>query len=59
MRDLSVVIPALNEVHNLEAVIGSVPLEALADAGWRTEIVVVDNASTDGTGDEARHWALA
>jgi len=54
MPDLSVVIPALNEVHNLEAVIGSIPLAALADAGWRTEVVVVDNASTDGTGDEAR-----
>ncbi|BBH15744.1 hypothetical protein Back2_00310 [Nocardioides baekrokdamisoli] len=54
MNRLSVVIPALNEVDNLEAVIGSVPVAELAAAGWETEIVVVDNASTDGTGDEAR-----
>lgn len=51
---LSVVIPALNEVHNLESVIGSVPIDTLASAGWETEIIVVDNGSTDGTGDEAR-----
>ena len=54
MRTLSFVIPALNEVHNLQLVIGSVPLEELSRAGWEAEILVVDNASTDGTGEEAR-----
>ena len=54
MPSLSVVIPALNEVHNLRHVISSVPVDELAALGWETEIVVVDNASTDGTGDEAR-----
>lgn len=54
VKKLSVVIPALNEVDNLAAVIGSVPVKQLARAGWDTEIVVVDNASTDGTGAEAR-----
>lgn len=54
MPSLSVVIPALNEVHNLRHVISSVPVAELAELGWETEIVVVDNASTDGTGDVAR-----
>jgi glycosyltransferase involved in cell wall biosynthesis len=54
MPALSIVIPALNEVRNLEAVIASVPTKALAVAGWSTEILVVDNASVDGTGEEAR-----
>ncbi len=54
MRFLSVVIPALNEELNVAAVIGSVPVGTLRDAGWETEIIVVDNASTDATGEAAR-----
>lgn len=54
MPKLSIVVPALNEVHNIVAVVGNVPVAELATAGWETEIVVVDNASTDGTGDLAR-----
>jgi glycosyltransferase involved in cell wall biosynthesis len=53
MRTLSVVIPALNEAGNIPHVIAAVPVAALRDAGWETEIVVVDNASTDGTGEVA------
>jgi glycosyltransferase involved in cell wall biosynthesis len=53
MRTLSVVIPALNEAGNIPHVIAAVPLAALRDAGWETEIVIVDNASTDGTGELA------
>ncbi|MEV8094926.1 glycosyltransferase family 2 protein [Kitasatospora sp. NPDC085879] len=49
MNTLSIVIPALNEASNLPAVMSTVPVAELADAGWRTEIVVVDNASTDDT----------
>lgn len=54
MKGLSVVIPALNEAPNIPAVMDSIPVAALADAGWDTEVVVVDNGSTDGTGDIAR-----
>lgn len=53
MRTLSVVIPALNEADNISHVIAAVPIVELRDAGWETEIVVVDNASTDGTGEIA------
>jgi len=54
MKLLSVVIPALNEAENIPAVMASVPVAALAEAGWETEILIVDNGSTDGTGDIAR-----
>lgn len=53
MPKLSIVVPALNEVHNIAAVVDSVPFHTLASLGWETELVVVDNASTDGTGELA------
>jgi glycosyltransferase involved in cell wall biosynthesis len=54
MRSLSVVIPAYNEAENIEDVIASIPVSQLSDLGWSTEILVVDNNSSDGTGDLAR-----
>ena len=53
MRTLSVVIPALNEAENIPAVLRMIPMERLAELGWETEILVVDNASTDNTGEIA------
>ena len=38
----------------MEAVLSSIPSPALRDVGWDTEVIVVDNGSTDGTGDRAR-----
>jgi glycosyltransferase involved in cell wall biosynthesis len=54
MRALSIVIPALNEASNLPSVMATIPLIDLKKMGWNPEVVVVDNASTDGTGDVAR-----
>src|SRR6185437_9851853 len=54
MRSLSVVIPAYNEAENIEDVIASIPVSQLSDLGWSTEILVVDNNSSDGTGELAR-----
>ena len=53
MPTLSVVIPALNEAENVPHVIACIPRDELSHAGWETEIIFVDNGSTDGTGDIA------
>jgi glycosyltransferase involved in cell wall biosynthesis len=53
-RKVSVVIPALNEEKAIEAVIKQIPVEALEDMGYETEIIVVDNGSTDRTAEIAR-----
>ncbi|WP_052757706.1 glycosyltransferase family 2 protein [Streptomyces yangpuensis] len=42
-------IPALNEAPNLPTVVNSVPTSALRALGWETEVIIVDNASTDDT----------
>lgn len=54
MKSLSIVIPALNEASNLPAVMESIPFAELAEEGWDTRVVIVDNASTDGTGEVAQ-----
>ena len=48
--DVSLIVPARNEAHNLPALLAS--LDALEPAPG--EIIVVDDHSTDGTGDVAR-----
>lgn len=54
--DLTIVIPAYNEAHRLAE--GMKRLDAAVDSGavdlGRTEVVVVDDGSTDGTADQAR-----
>jgi glycosyltransferase involved in cell wall biosynthesis len=54
MGALSIVIPALNEAENMKPVMDSIPFEKLQALGWSTEVVVVDNGSTDNTGEIAR-----
>lgn len=51
--DISIVIPALNEEGIVGKTVKSVPLAKLKEKGLETEIVVVDNASTDNTAQEA------
>lgn len=52
---ISVIIPARNERHNIEACIGA----ALGGSYPDLEVIVVDDRSTDGTGDRARAIARA
>jgi glycosyltransferase involved in cell wall biosynthesis len=54
LKLLSIVIPALNEAENLPPLMEAIPVAELRSAGWESEVIVVDNASTDGTGDIAR-----
>jgi glycosyltransferase involved in cell wall biosynthesis len=51
--EVSVVIPCLNEAKSIETCV-SASLEAIEDGGYEGEVVVVDNGSTDGSGDLAR-----
>ena len=50
--DVSVVIPCLNEAESIEACV-SATRRALDDGGYLGEVLVVDNNSSDGSGDLA------
>lgn len=54
MKGVSVVIPALNEERTIGSVMDVVK-KSLEQTGWAYEIVVVDDGSTDKTGDVARN----
>ena len=53
---VSVVVPAFNEAQGLAASLRSIrqAMEILDAAGWRSELIVCDNNSTDMTADIAR-----
>ena len=53
---ISIVVPAFNEARGLPATLASIRRATAAfDArGWRHELIVCDNNSTDGTGEIAR-----
>ena len=53
---ISVILPAYNEEKLLESALMAVgsSLQEFSTAGWQTEVVVCDNASTDATADIAR-----
>jgi glycosyltransferase involved in cell wall biosynthesis len=49
---VTVIIPALNEAGNIRRLIGEIPTDFPFPVAL--SVIVVDNGSTDGTGDEAR-----
>src|SRR5262245_53803620 len=46
--DLSLVIPVYNERDNLEPLVGEIA-GSLAGTGWRYEVILVDDGSSDGS----------
>ena len=51
--DLSVVIPIFDEAAHLQATLDALVV-AVERSGWSAEVVVVDDGSTDGSGEVAR-----
>lgn len=52
MSTVSIVIPTLNEVEAIREVIEDIPINKLKSKGFKSEIIVVDGGSTDGTVDK-------
>jgi dolichol-phosphate mannosyltransferase len=48
-KEISIILPALNEEKTISMVIDEIPREAMESNGYRVEIIVVDNNSTDRT----------
>ena len=46
---VSIILPALNEAETIGRVIEEIPQQRLEEEGYRVEVVVVDNGSTDPT----------
>jgi dolichol-phosphate mannosyltransferase len=53
VKKVSVVLPALNEEEAIGKVIDEIPRKELESKGYQTEIIVVDNGSTDKTAEIA------
>jgi len=53
-KSITIVLPALNEEKAIGKVIDEIPKEKLEKEGYEVEIIVVDNNSTDNTGEIAR-----
>src|SRR5437667_1601742 len=54
MKKVTVVIPALNEEESIGYVLKEIPINALLEMGYETEVMVIDNGSKDKTGYIAR-----
>ncbi len=53
-KKISIIIPALNEEKAITKVIKEIPLKKLKAMGYETEVLIVDNGSTDKTPHLAR-----
>jgi len=52
---VSVVVPTLNEADNIDQLLGEIKKSLTGQT--RFEVIVVDDASSDGTPDRAQAWA--
>lgn len=55
IRKISVILPTLDEAENIDTAVAAV-LEACDDASLDVEVLVVDDASIDGTRERVRVW---
>ena len=55
MVDVSVVIPTLNEVGNIDSLLSRI-LKSRSSSTFNLEVIVVDDGSNDGTCDRVQHW---
>jgi glycosyltransferase involved in cell wall biosynthesis len=53
MKTLCVVLPAFNEAAVINQVLTDIQQELASLSGWRSRVVVVDDGSTDKTGEQA------
>jgi dolichol-phosphate mannosyltransferase len=58
MANLTILLPALDEVGALPELVAEIPLEELERDGLNTRIVLMDGGSKDGTPDVARELGL-
>ena len=56
-RGVTIVIPAYNEEHGIEDGISAITT-ALRSSGWEYEIIVVDDGSSDATGERAEQQGV-
>jgi len=54
---VSIIVPTLNEVDNIDLVLAAILAEAGDDVGF--EVLVADGGSTDGTVERVREWEAA
>jgi len=54
-RDVSILVPTLNEADNVEPLLQAI-LQAGRAASLALEVIVIDDGSTDGTRDRVREW---
>jgi glycosyltransferase involved in cell wall biosynthesis len=57
-RPISIIICSFNRAANLQQTLNALG-KVIIPAGWKAELIVVDNASTDNTADVARNTMLA
>lgn len=54
MKTVSIVIPVFNEIHSIDKILSTVCAKKLP--GWKKQIIVVDDGSTDGTCEKLATW---